>query len=96
MVKAWDTRCRRWYGDRFDFQRNMTDWDYHMRLIQLGTPGIPQTEKEGEKKSIIHFYHFRHWRSHGVALELRDCVYNQANRSLLSTARGRTKEFKDR
>ena len=23
MAKAWDTRCRHWYGDRFDFRRNM-------------------------------------------------------------------------
>lgn len=23
MVKAWDYRCRKWYGDRYDFRRNM-------------------------------------------------------------------------
>jgi hypothetical protein len=38
----------------------------------------------------------RHWRSCGVAHELRDSVYDVTNTSLLSTARGRTKEFKDR
>ena len=31
-----------------------------------------------------------------MAYELRDCVYSAPNRSLLSTARGRTREFKDR
>jgi dynein assembly factor 3 len=23
MVKAWDARARKWYGERFDFRRNM-------------------------------------------------------------------------
>ena len=35
MVKAWDARARKWYGDRYDFRRNLVDWDYHMRL-QVG------------------------------------------------------------
>ncbi len=67
------------------------DWDYHMPLTQAGTPG--QAPEQG---SIIHYHHFRHWRLHGVAYELRDQRYNQPNRSMLSTAYGRTKEFKDR
>ena len=62
-----------------------------MRLLVTGAPG--QDPANGH---IIHFHHFRHWRQHGVAHELRDSVYNQPNRSLLSTAYGRTKEFKDR
>lgn len=33
---------------------------------------------------------------HGIAYELRDAQYNHPNRSLLSTAVGRTREFKDR
>ncbi|GLI70938.1 hypothetical protein VaNZ11_016033 [Volvox africanus] len=91
MVKAWDARARKWYGDRYDFRRNLVDWDYHMRLQTAGTPG--QDPGHG---SIIHFHHFRQWRMHGVAHELRDSHYNQPNRSLLSTAYGRTREFKDR
>ena len=46
--------------------------------------------------SIIHFIHFRLWRETGVAYELRDCKYNQPNKSLLSTAYGKRKEYKDR
>ena len=46
--------------------------------------------------SIIHFYHFRHWRLTGVAYEVRKCSYTAPNWTLLSTAQGRTKEFKDR
>jgi hypothetical protein len=68
------------------------DWDYHMRLILLGLVGGDPSEQG----SIIHFYHFRHWRMHGVAYELRDSEYDQPNRTMITTALGRTKEFKDR
>ena len=67
------------------------DWDYHMRLAQQGTPGL-----DPSAGSIIHFYHFRRWRECGVAYELRDCKYSQANPTLLSTAFGTRKEYKDR
>lgn len=67
------------------------DWDYHMRLQSRGTPGM-----DPANGSIIHFYHFRYWRLHGIAHELRDSAYTHPNCSLLSTAYGRTKEFKDR
>jgi hypothetical protein len=73
------------------------DWDYQMRLAQQGSrPAEAPLGHLGHLGHIIHWQHFREWRLHGVAHELRDCVYNQPNRSLLSTAVGRTKEFKDR
>ncbi len=38
MVKAWDARARKWYEARYDFRRNLVDWDYHMRLqVRHGT-----------------------------------------------------------
>ena len=67
------------------------DWDYHMRLAQQGTPGL-----DPSAGSIIHFHHFRRWRESGIAYELRDCKYNEVNRTLLSTAYGTRKEYKDR
>ncbi len=67
------------------------DWDYHMRLAHQGTPGL-----DPSAGSIIHFHHFRRWRECGVAYELRDCKYSQANPTLLSTAFGTRKEYKDR
>ncbi|KAK9812777.1 hypothetical protein WJX72_003474 [[Myrmecia] bisecta] len=91
MSAAWETRCRKFYETRFDFRRNAVDWDYSMRLTAQGTPGV-----DPALGSIIHAYHFRTWRETGVAYELRECQYVEANRSLLSTAYGRTKEFKDR
>ena len=62
-----------------------------MRLAVAGTPGI-----DPSRGAVIHFHHFRHWRTTGVAYELRDSNYNHPNRTLLSTTYGRTKEFKDR
>ena len=62
-----------------------------MRLAQQGTPGL-----DPSAGSIIHFYHFRRWRESGIAYELRDCKYNEVNRTLLSTAYGTRKEYKDR
>ncbi|KAL0034805.1 hypothetical protein WJX77_007961 [Trebouxia sp. C0004] len=91
MQKAWDARIRKFYGSRYDYKRNAIDWDYHMRLAQQGTPGL-----DPSAGSIIHFYHFRRWREYGVAYELRDCKYSQANPTLLSTAFGTRKEYKDR
>ncbi|DBA71332.1 TPA: Dynein assembly factor 3, axonemal [Trebouxia sp. C0005] len=91
MQKAWDARIRKFYGSRYDYKRNAIDWDYHMRLAQQGTPGL-----DPSVGSIIHFYHFRRWRECGVAYELRDCKYTQANPTLLSTAFGTRKEYKDR
>lgn len=62
-----------------------------MRLQPLGVPGL-----DPSAGSIIHYYHFRTWRLTGVSHELRNSAYTQPNRSLLSTAAGRTREFKDR
>ena len=67
------------------------DWDYHMRLTPQSKAGLDPVTG-----SIIHFYHFRRWRESGVAYELRDCKYCQPNRSLLTTAYGKRKEYKDR
>ncbi|KAF6252475.1 hypothetical protein COO60DRAFT_1672301 [Scenedesmus sp. NREL 46B-D3] len=91
MAKAWDGRCRKWYADRYDFKTNMVDWDYHMRLSPRGTPFL-----DAAVGSIVHFQHFRHWRLTGLAHELRDSAYTAANSSMLSTAHGRSKEYKDR
>eukprot|EP00201_Polytomella_parva_P020331 CAMPEP_0175046950 /NCGR_PEP_ID=MMETSP0052_2-20121109/5320_1 /TAXON_ID=51329 ORGANISM="Polytomella parva, Strain SAG 63-3" /NCGR_SAMPLE_ID=MMETSP0052_2 /ASSEMBLY_ACC=CAM_ASM_000194 /LENGTH=1015 /DNA_ID=CAMNT_0016310763 /DNA_START=40 /DNA_END=3087 /DNA_ORIENTATION=- len=101
MEKCWDARTRKWYGDRYDYRRNMVDWDYHMRLAPLGLPSTFGSNSRSKEDPLalltpIHFHHFRAWRMNGVAYELRDSNYNHTNTSLLSLARGRTKEFKDR
>lgn len=40
-------------SDRYDARKNMFDWDYQMRLVQAGA-------------DIVHWYHFRDWRSTGA------------------------------
>ncbi|GMH41552.1 hypothetical protein BSKO_09462 [Bryopsis sp. KO-2023] len=95
LEKGWESRLRNFYGDRFDFKKNMIDWDYHMRLCRRGCCG--QANEGGKNDgSIVHFYHFREWRSSGVAYEFRDCVYKRPNRSLLTTTIGKSIFCKDR
>eukprot|EP00899_Mesostigma_viride_P002116 jgi/Mesvir1/11905/Mv00248-RA.1 len=74
MEGQWDKRMRQLHGERFDFRKNMVDWDYHMRL-----------EKEA---SIIHFRHFRDWRENGVAYQVRESAHTVPNRSLCSYVAG--------
>lgn len=50
-------------GDRFDHIRNMVDWDYTMRLVPAGIPGVDTNEKKG---SVMHVVHFRGWRITGL------------------------------
>ncbi|KAK3239906.1 hypothetical protein CYMTET_50204 [Cymbomonas tetramitiformis] len=83
MDAAWDWRKRKFYGNRYDYVKNLVDWDYHMRLLPY----------EG---SIVYFPHFRQWRSEGIAYDIRDSVFIEPNRSLISTAEGRTVEYQDR
>lgn len=88
-----EARLRQLYQDRFDFRKNVVDWDYHMRLLEAGVDGVA---KDATTTHLIHFKHFREWRLKGIAQEVRDSVYSAPNRTLASTALGRAKEFKDR
>jgi dynein assembly factor 3 len=85
MDAAWEWRCRKYYGERYDHLRNLVDWDYHMRLVAAD-----------ERASIVNFRQWREWRATGVAFEIRDSNFTEPNRTLLSTAVGRTVEFRDR
>ena len=91
-IKLWEYRSRKLYGDRYDFRKNLIDWDYHMTLRTEEDAGA--TVEEGT--SIIHFYHFRTWRLSGMAYAFRDRRYNVPNRTLLSTISSRLEQFKDR
>ncbi|CAG9462293.1 unnamed protein product [Pedinophyceae sp. YPF-701] len=95
MAEAWDKRLRKNLGERYDTAKNVVDWDYQMRLAPMGTPA-PGGESPADAGTIIHQLHFRSWRLRGVAYELRGVRYCEANRTLISTASGRTQEFKDR
>ena len=75
MVKLRDERMRTYYGARYDHRANLLDWDYTFEL----NPVAPAVRKA----------HFRRWRLHGLAFELRGCAYNAPNRSLASMVAGR-------
>jgi hypothetical protein len=65
-------------------------WHYG-HLASLLTAAVPATVCAAAAAAAC-----RHWRLTGVAHELRDSAYTAANSSLLSTAYGRSKEYKDR
>ncbi|GBG87384.1 hypothetical protein CBR_g45441 [Chara braunii] len=77
-----DRRMRKYFGERYDFQRNLADWDYSMALA--------------ERAPVVHSRNFKDWRATGIAYRFRDCVYTEPNRSLQSWACGRTLDYVDR
>ena len=90
----WDYRARKFYGDRYDFRKNLMDWDYHMRLSGKGAKEDPNVIKSS--KSIVHHVHFRRWRMAGNSCEFRDKKYNAPNRTLMSTIASRLVQHRDR
>lgn len=33
IIAAWDTRCRKWYADRYDFRKNLVSVCAHVRAV---------------------------------------------------------------
>lgn len=65
-----EQRCRGYYRDRYDFRKNMMDWDF--------------TNNVKEVAGIIHWYHYKEFCHTGVAFETRLASYNTPNRTLAS------------
>ena len=74
--RYYDARLRALYKDRYDFRRNVLDWDYHDRLKPHA--------------GIVHIRQYREWRQNGIAFEFGDQKYTQPNRTLTSYAEGKT------
>ena len=70
-----DKRLRSLYKDRYDFRRNIIDWDYQEIVKPLS--------------SIIHIKQYREWRQSGIAYEFGDQTYNKPNRTMSSYAEGK-------
>lgn len=70
MDTFWDHRVRHHYGERFDFRKNLIDWDYQSHV----RPAC----------GWIHPVLFRDWRTSGLAFEFGDETYTQPNRTLAS------------
>lgn len=74
-AKAFDERLREYYTERYDHRENLIDWDIHMKLKKLGA-------------SIIYEKEFQHWRTTGVAFQMREGGQIKPNHTLLTTLQG--------
>jgi len=74
-----EQRLRGYYRDRYDFRKNMMDWDYQTHIKN--------------KAGIINWFHYKAFCHTGVAFETRLASYNTPNRTLASytEAKDRTK-----
>ncbi|XP_034049601.1 dynein assembly factor 3, axonemal-like [Thalassophryne amazonica] len=71
MTKAWDYRVRQHLGTRYDSKKGCFDWDLTMKLYEKGC-------------GIIDKQQYARWRERGLAFEMRECVYDVINPTLLS------------
>lgn len=69
------------YKERFDFKKNLVDWDYNMYLKEM----CP----------YINFREYRQWRLKGLAFEARLADATQPNRTLGSFVEGKDKKSRD-
>lgn len=77
-MPAWrEKRMRQYFEDRYDYRKNLIDWDYSMNVKDWA--------------EIIHSKLFLWWRQDGIAFEIRDAKQPQPNRSLASYAEGKEK-----
>jgi dynein assembly factor 3 len=75
-MPAWrEKRLRQYYEDRYDYRKNLVDWDYSMSVKEWA--------------EIIHSKLFLWWRQDGIAFEIRDAKVPEPNRSLASYAEGK-------
>uniref|UniRef100_A0A8C4SAP8 Dynein axonemal assembly factor 3 n=1 Tax=Erpetoichthys calabaricus TaxID=27687 RepID=A0A8C4SAP8_ERPCA len=69
--RMWDVRVRQYLENRYDFRQGAFDWDLTMKLHHRGAQMVSKPE-------------YMRWRETGVAFELREGLYDTANRSLAS------------
>lgn len=65
-----EQRCRGYYRDRYDYRKNVMDWDY--------------TSHVKEVAGIINWFHYKEFCFSGVAFETRLASYSSPNRTLAS------------
>lgn len=76
-----DQRLRGHLKDRYDFRKNIVDWDYQMELKNY-CPVLNQQE-------------YRQWRLNGVAFETRLAIGSIPNRTLSSYTAAKSKVGRD-
>lgn len=80
IEKYRNDRNRYLMKDRYDFRKNLYDWDYNM----ITTKFAP----------IVRMAHYSYFRETGIAFEVRLNKYKFPNRTLSSFIEGRSKESK--
>ncbi|XP_042331494.1 dynein axonemal assembly factor 3 [Sceloporus undulatus] len=71
IQQLWDLRVRQYLGNRYDARRGVCDWDLTMKLHEHGA-------------NVINTHEFFHWRSTGIAFEMREAAYDVPNKTLAS------------
>lgn len=79
IEKLRDHRLRGHFKDRYDFRRNLVDWDYSFSI------------KEYAK--YINLREYRDWRLTGIAFETRLATGTVPNRTLGSYVEGKSVSF---
>lgn len=78
MEELRDTRLRFHFKERYDFRKNIIDYDFHNGIKEEGP--------------IISYPLYRDWRLNGIAFEQRFSSYIVANRTLSSYTDGKRKD----
>ena len=81
IEKYRNDRVRYCMKDRYDYRKNLYDWDYNMN-IQSFAP-------------IIRLRYYIYWRENGIAFVMRINQYKFPNRTLACYIEGKKKEGKD-
>lgn len=81
IEKLRDQRMRHHFADRYDFRRNVVDWDYQMAIVKMA-PHVNQRE-------------YKDWRMNGVAFETRLTTNTTPNRTMSSFIPGKRKKSGD-
>lgn len=79
-MEEWrEKRMRSYFEDRYDYRKNLIDWDYSMNVKNWA--------------EIVHSKLYMWWRQEGIAFEIRDSRYPQPNRTLASWTEGKQKGY---
>lgn len=70
-----EQRCRGYYRERYDYRKNMLDWDYTTFIKECA--------------GIINWFHYKEFGFTGVAFETRLASYSTPNKTLASYTEGK-------
>ena len=81
IEKYRNDRVRYALKDRYDYRKNMYDWDYNMNMQKFAP--------------IVRLQYYMYWRENGIAFVMRLNQYKFPNRTLANYIEGRSKKTTD-